>query len=294
MIPELQTGQERPVAVVIGGGNGIGAATCRVMAARGWTVAVADLDLAAAQQVAAEVSGRAFQVDVTDEDGLAAAATAVEDALAPPVALVVSSGIFQTSRPVAQERLDAWRRLIQVNLEGCFLADRTFGLRMAARGRGSIVNLASVTGVLATPLNAYGPAKAAMIHLTQSLAGEWGRSGVRVNCVSPGVTLVPRVVERRKAGGRYAMDPADITALGRCVEPAEVAEAVEFLASARASAITGANVVVDCGWTVGAGWAMYGGSRLAPSRLAPSQGAADRRRFYRTSGQPPWSNGRNA
>ena len=253
----------RPVAVVIGGGNGIGAATCRVMAARGWAVAVADLDEPGARRVANELDTSSFRVDVTDQGTLEDLSESVERSLGPPAALVVSSGTFQASQPIEDDDVAAWRRLIDVNLEGCYRADRIFGIRMAARGGGSIVNIASVTGVLATPLNAYGPSKAAMINLTQSLAGEWGRSGVRVNCVSPGVTLVPRVVERLAQGARYAANPADITALGRCVESTEVAEAAEFLSSGRASAITGVNLVVDCGWVVGAGWALYGGSRPA-------------------------------
>ncbi|MEJ1978755.1 MAG: SDR family oxidoreductase [Acetobacteraceae bacterium] len=259
---------KRPgVAVVLGGGNGIGEAICTVMAAQGWRVAVADLDGQRAEAVAGQVGGQAFAVDVTDAAALEAVADGVEARLGAPTALVVSSGVFQTNMPVEDDTLEAWRRLVQVNLEGCFLSNRIFGGRMAKLGRGSIVNIASVTGMLPTPLNAYGPAKAAMINMTQSLAGEWGRSGVRVNAVSPGVTLVPRIIARRQAGARYAGDPADITALGRCVEPSEVAEAVEFLSSDRASAITGVNLPVDCGWLVGAGWAMYGGAR--PARDQP-------------------------
>jgi NAD(P)-dependent dehydrogenase (short-subunit alcohol dehydrogenase family) len=255
------------VAVVLGGGNGIGEAICKVMAAHGWRVAVADLDGARAEAVAEQVGGQPFTVDVTDGTALEAVANGVEARLGAPTALVVSSGVFQTNMPVEDDTLEAWRRLLDVNLEGCFLSNRIFGGRMAKLGRGSIVNIASVTGMLPTPLNAYGPAKAAMINMTQSLAGEWGRSGVRVNAVSPGVTLVPRIIARRKAGARYAGDPADITALGRCVEPYEVAEAVAFLSSDRASAITGVNLPVDCGWLVGAGWAMYGGAR--PKRTPP-------------------------
>ena len=259
----MPSSTSQPVAVVIGGGNGIGAAVCRVMTERGWTVAVTDRDEAGARGVASELGAQSFFVDVTDQAALDDLSRSVEASLGPPAALVVSSGTFQTSQPIEQDEHEAWRRLIDVNLEGCYRADRTFGMNMAARGRGSIVNIASVTGMMATPLNAYGPSKAAMINLTQSLAGEWGRSGVRVNCVSPGVTLVPRVVQRLAQGARYAADPADITALGRCVEPVEVAEAAEFLSSSRASAITGVNLVVDCGWVVGAGWALYGGSRAS-------------------------------
>ena len=94
--------------------------------------------------------------------------------------------------------------------------------------------------------------------MTQSLAGEWGRAGVRVNSVSPGSTLVPRVVARIKASGG---DPGEHMALGRCIEPMEVAEGIEFLASDRASAITGINLPIDAGWLIGGIWERYGGVR---------------------------------
>jgi NAD(P)-dependent dehydrogenase (short-subunit alcohol dehydrogenase family) len=133
---------------------------------------------------------------------------------------------------------------------------------MAAHGGGSIVNLGSTTGTMATPLSIYGPSKSAVIGMTRTFAGEWGRSGVRVNSVSPGITLVPRVLARMQSeSGRYGADPAEGTALGRLVEPAEVAETIAFLASDRASAITGIDLIVDCGWGVSAGWSMYGGVR---------------------------------
>ena len=134
--------------------------------------------------------------------------------------------------------------------------------RMAVRRRGSIVNIASLAGIGSTPWHIYGPSKAAIVNLTQCLAGQWGRAGVRVNSVSPGVTLVPRVIARQKAGVRYATgDPGARTALGRLVEPSEVAEGIEFLASDRASAITGINLIIDAGWLVASTWEMYGGIR---------------------------------
>jgi NAD(P)-dependent dehydrogenase (short-subunit alcohol dehydrogenase family) len=104
-----------------------------------------------------------------------------------------------------------------------------------------------------------------LVALTKILAGEWGRAGVRVNCVSPGSTLVPRV-EARLRSGRYAGDPGEFTALGRMVRPNEVAKAIEFPASDRASAIAGVNLVVDCGWHVAQIWARHGGIRQAPRR----------------------------
>jgi NAD(P)-dependent dehydrogenase (short-subunit alcohol dehydrogenase family) len=131
---------------------------------------------------------------------------------------------------------------------------------MGANGGGSIVNIASIAAIASMPVHAYGTSKAAVVALTRNLAGEWGRAGVRVNVVSPGSTLVPRV-EARIQSGRYAADPGEFTALGRMVRPNEVAEAIEFLASDRASAITGVNLVVDAGWDVASTWAQFGGVR---------------------------------
>ncbi|MBP7336537.1 SDR family oxidoreductase [Niveispirillum sp.] len=253
--------QDLKIAVVIGGGNGIGAACCTVMHAHGWSVVVADKDEAAAAAVADRAGGRAFGVDVTDGDAVARLAMEVERQVGAPTALVVSSGIFQANMPVEQTPPDLFDRIMAVNVRGTYLANRAFGERMAALGRGAIVNLSSVTAHGSTPLNIYGPGKSAIITMSKSFAGEWGGRGVRVNTVSPGITLVPRVVERKRSGDRYPADLDAQMALGRCVEPAEVAEAVEFLCSPRASAITGTDLVVDCGWMTGALWAAYGGLR---------------------------------
>jgi NAD(P)-dependent dehydrogenase (short-subunit alcohol dehydrogenase family) len=257
------TGKGR-LAVVIGGGNGIGAATARVLVARGWTVAIVDRDLANARAVAEELRGRAWHGDVTDGAIMTGLAREIEATYAPPYGLVVSSGTFQDSTIAAQHTThEDWERLISVNLDGVFNADRAFGPGMAARGQGAIVNIASTAGLGGSPLHGYGPAKAAVINLTECLAGEWGRAGVRVNAVSPGVTLVPRVRARLQAGARYRGDPGENMALGRCIEPAEVGETIEFLLSDRASAITGVNIPVDCGWAAIRGWMMYGGARPA-------------------------------
>ena len=255
------TGKGRLV-VIVGGGNGIGAATARVLVDRGWKIAIIDRDQDNAQTTASELGGRAWQGDVTDTAAMAAIAREIETGYAPPYGLVVSSGTFQDSTIPARDTSQAdWDRLIRVNLDGVFNATRAYGPAMAARGQGAIVNIASTSGMGGSPLHAYGPAKAAVINLTECLAGEWGRAGVRVNAVSPGATLVPRVRARLQAGARYSGNPGDAMALGRFTEPNEVAETVEFLLSDRASAVTGTNIPVDCGWAAIRGWALYGGAR---------------------------------
>jgi NAD(P)-dependent dehydrogenase (short-subunit alcohol dehydrogenase family) len=251
------------VAVIVGGANGIGAATAKLMAERGWRPAVVDIDIEAAREIASVVGGRAFALDVSDIAQTEAVAAAIDRELGTPTALVVCSGAFQDNVSPDQLPLDNWHKIMRINMDGTYFANRVFGSAMARRGRGSIVNIASITGMTSTPLHAYGPTKAAIINMTQALAGEWGRSGVRVNSVAPGVTLVKRLLDRQKAGRRYAADPSEFTALGRSVQPNEVAEAIEFLASKRASAITGTNLLVDCGWMAYGGWSMYGGVRPA-------------------------------
>lgn len=252
-----------PIAVIIGGGDGIGAATARLMSARGWTLAVADLDAAAAEAVAAETGGVGYPVDIRDETQVEALAEAVERDQGPVTSLVVAAAVFQDIVPTEELDTEVWERIFRVNLTGTFLACRSFGKRMLTRHRGSIVTIASIGALGSMPAEAYGTSKAGVVHLTKNLAGEWGRSGIRVNCVSPGSTLVPRV-EKRLASGRYAADPGTFTALGRIVQPNEVAEAIEFLASARASAITGVNLVVDAGWQVASTWSQFGG--VPPAR----------------------------
>ncbi|MBW8267929.1 SDR family NAD(P)-dependent oxidoreductase [Caldovatus aquaticus] len=263
--PDATEGRGR-VAVVIGGANGIGAATARLMAARGWRVALADCDAAAGGALAAALAAPFFALDVTDRAAVAALPARVEAALGPAAALVVSAGAFQRNLRVEEEDPAELDRILAVNVKGTWCANRAFGPGMARRRAGSIVNLASTAASLATPLSIYGPSKSAIVGMTRSFAGEWGRAGVRVNAVSPGITLVERVRARlRSEPGRYGADPAQTTALGRLVAPEEVAEAIAFLCSDRASAITGIDLTVDCGWGVSAGWAMYGGVRPPPA-----------------------------
>jgi NAD(P)-dependent dehydrogenase (short-subunit alcohol dehydrogenase family) len=230
------------------------------MSERGWQVVVADIDGAAANQVAAEIGASGMQMDIADEASVSHVAASIERDIGPVAALVVAAAVFQDIVPTEKQQKSVWDEVLSVNLSGTFLANRSFGGYMIERGRGSIVNIASIAALGSMPAEAYATSKAGVVQLCKNLAGEWGRSGIRVNAVSPGSTLVPRVEERLESG-RYAGDPGEFTALGRMVRPREVAEAVEFLASERASAITGVNLVVDAGWLVASTWAQFGGVR---------------------------------
>ncbi len=122
------------------------------------------------------------------------------------------------------------------------------------------MNIASITAMRSVPLHAYAPAKAAVVSMTECLAAEWGRHGVRVNAVSPGHTLTPALQSAISAGERD-IKLLEENALGRMVNPEEVAKAVAFLVGDESSAITGVNLPVDCGWLVAGSWHTYGGLR---------------------------------
>lgn len=252
------------VAVVTGGASGIGAACCRELAARGARIALVDRD-ERVHAVAREVNGRGWVVDVADEAALEHCADSIEADLGPVEILVNSAGVIQAPLPPDRLSMAHWDEVVRVDQRGTYVSAVVFGARMASRRRGSIVNIASVAGMRSMPLHAYAPAKAAVIAMTECLAAEWGPAQVRVNAVSPGYTRTPALQAAIDKGERDVSVLERNAALGRLVEPAEIARAVAFLASSDAAAITGANIPVDCGWLVAGSWHTYGGLRQASS-----------------------------
>lgn len=250
------------IAVVTGGASGIGLACAELLAARGATVVIADRDLDGATRAAAACGGRAYAVDVGVADALEALAQRVESEIGPVEMLVNAAGILQGPMLRPQEiRPDTFERVFRINLMGTHTACTAFGSRMAKRRKGSILNIASIAGMRSTPLHIYGPLKAAVIRLTENLATEWGRSGVRVNCLSPGPVLTPALQQAIDQGQRDQARMENSSASGRIVTPLEVARAAAFLLSDDAGAITGVNLPVDHGWLVANSWASFGGLR---------------------------------
>jgi NAD(P)-dependent dehydrogenase (short-subunit alcohol dehydrogenase family) len=253
------------VAVVTGAASGIGAACCRELAARGAPIALLDRD-ERVHAVAREVNGRAWIVDVADEAAIERCAAAIEAELGPAEILVNSAGVIQVPLPPERLSMDNWDEVVRVDQRGTYVAAVAFGTRMVGRRRGSIVNIASIAGMRSMPLHAYAPAKAAVIAMTECLAAEWGPAQVRVNAVSPGYTRTPALQAAIDKGQRDVSALAGNAALGRMVEPTEIARAVAFLAGPDAAAITGVNLPVDCGWLVAGSWHTYGGLRQAAGR----------------------------
>ena len=247
------------LAVITGGASGIGAACGRVLRERGAEVVVLDRDGERAQRVAAEIGGHAVAGDVGDADAIEQAAAAIERTHGPVEILVNSAGVIQ--RPVSPNALpmSVWDDVVRIDQRGTYVACLAFGRRIVPRRRGAIVNIASIAGMRSMPLHAYAPAKAAVISMTQNLAAEWGRAGVRVNCVSPGYTRTPALQAAIDRGERDVSSLIALSALGRMVEPEDIGKAVAFLCSTEAGAITGVNLPVDCGWLVAPSWLTYGG-----------------------------------
>ena len=260
-------GMQGTVALITGGASGIGFACARWMAERGCLVVIADRDRGAAALAAQAISATACTVDIRDSERVEAVVADIEERVGPIGILVNCAGVLQNPLPTGQLSMKEWDLVTAVDLRGTYVTCAAVGARMAMLRGGSIVNIGSVAALRPGPLHAYGPAKAAVIALTESLAAEWGRSGVRVNTVSPGFTRTPAVAKSFERGILNESKLTEATALGRLVDPSEIAAAVGFLASPMASAITGVNLVVDAGFLVATAWQAYAGQSPGPSNL---------------------------
>jgi NAD(P)-dependent dehydrogenase (short-subunit alcohol dehydrogenase family) len=238
------------VALVTGGGSGIGRATCHALAQAGAHVAVTDIDHAAAAKVAAEIGGEAHRLDVADE-------ALVRDAVAAIAArhgrldILVNNAGLGARVPTVEMPTERWRQVLAVNVDGAFFCSRAAGRHMLAAGRGAVVNVASIMGLVGGahyPNLAYHTAKGALVNFTRALACEWAPRGVRVNAVAPTFART-RLTEPLLADKAMEQRLLDHTPMGRLVEPEEVAAAVLFLAGDAASMITGVTLPVDGGWT---------------------------------------------
>lgn len=242
----------RDVALVTGGSGGIGAATCRALAAAGRTVAIGyGGNRDAAEKLAAELNegagghdvAEAVACDVTDEDAVTAAVARATE-LGPLTAVVNNAGVADDDLLL---RLDPARfdRSIEVNLRGAYLVSRAALRPMLRSRRGRIVNVASIVALRGNAgQSAYAASKAGLIGMTKSLAREVARKGVTVNVVAPGF-VATAMTDALPDGARDAL--RDLAPIGRAVEAAEVADAIAFLASPAAAAITGAVLPVDGG-----------------------------------------------
>lgn len=242
---------DNTVAIVTGGASGMGRATAELMAERGASVVVVDINEALANEVAAGVGGTAIVGSVADPAFCQAAVAAVVQANGRIDVLVNAAGVI-VRQPAVETSDEQWRRVFGVNVDGTFYMSRATVEHMATRQSGCIVNFGSVWGeVGAAGQAAYAASKGAVHQLTRTMALEHSRDGVRINAVAPGEIRTPMLASERETPLTEA-DLADLAErtvpMGRLGEPREVAEVVAFLASERASYMTGSIVTVDAGY----------------------------------------------
>jgi len=246
------------VAVITGAAQGIGRRTAEVLAERGYALAL--IDLREPADTVAALNGRSadvlsFAADITSEEVVAEFARAVDSRWGSVEVLVNNAGISFIA-PAETIAVKDYRRVLEVNLVAPFLLAQTFGKKMLTAGKGSIINIASVAGLVGVAdRTAYNASKHGLIGLTRTLAAEWGGRGVRVNAVCPG-WVKTEMDEADQAGGGYT--DADITSrvpMGRFASPDDIARAVAFLADDEASSfINGHALAVDGGWTADGSW----------------------------------------
>jgi NAD(P)-dependent dehydrogenase (short-subunit alcohol dehydrogenase family) len=236
--------------VVTGGGSGIGAETCRRMAAEGAQVAVFDVNGDSADAVAKEIDGLSYTVDVTDFDAVASAMTDASERMRGLTLLYNNAG-GSTLSPIHDFDVAEWRRIVELNLTGVFHGFKAGAPLILASGGGSIVSTASISGTRPAAGEApYSAAKAAVVALTASAALEYAPS-IRVNAVSPGMIRTPltELLLDDRGIGLESREQAK-TPLDRIGTPGDIADVVVFLCSDLARFVTGQNIVADGGMTL--------------------------------------------
>jgi NAD(P)-dependent dehydrogenase (short-subunit alcohol dehydrogenase family) len=240
------------VALVTGAGRGIGKTIARVLASRGMSVGVNDVQAGLAEEVARELGrdrGRALALvaDITRKTDVAEMIDRIEERLGPLWLLVNNAGIY-FSAPTEEMSEEAWDKAFAVDAKGVFLCSQAAIRRMIPRRAGRIVNLSSIAGIIVrTNQIGYCAAKAAVVHFSRCLAVEMAPYGITVNCLCPGMTRTEMLEQGARDRGMNVEAMVDLIPAGRMANPEDHANLIAYFASDEAAHITGQIVSVDGG-----------------------------------------------
>lgn len=261
-MPEIMKQLHDQVAVVTGGGDGIGREIALLFAREGASVVVPDLSESAALATCREIekSGAgslAIQADVSLPDQVDHIFDKTMEAFGRVDILVNNAGTTHPAVSIMDLDLEYVDKIFAVDYKGLYLCCRRAGRDMIQRKTGCVINISSIAGLTPLPLVMYGPMKSAVNMLTRILAREWAEYNIRVNSIAPGYVLTPLIKGMIERGLR---DPGLIinrTPMHEMLDPKDIAETALFLASSKARYITGAVVPVDGGWLSDGGWTAY-------------------------------------
>ena len=246
------------VAIITGAAQGIGRRTAEVLAEAGYTLLLLDqqpCDATLSGLHAAGFQAESLVGDITDETFIASAVSLVKQRWGRADVLVNNAGISFIA-PAETVEASAFRRVLEVNLVAPFVLSRVFGSLMLEQREGSIVNVASIAGLVGiSDRTAYNASKHGLIGLTRTLAGEWGGRGVRVNAVCPGWVKTEMDVADQAGGGYSDEDITGRVPMARFASPDDIARAIRFLADPSQSGfINGQALAIDGGWTSDGSW----------------------------------------